>query len=138
MVKDSESGQMEIPKELNDSNNGGKGLPTDAYSANINSKRELVSQTEKKPSNIADLATKKDKSAKSEQQKAIDPAEIEMQIGDDEEESESPQQVHMVESEEESDEDPVPASNISKKEVSRGSASAQMQNLSGQNISANL
>lgn len=43
--KDSESGQIsrEIPKELNESNMGGKGLPTDMYSANINSKRELVS-----------------------------------------------------------------------------------------------
>jgi len=109
----------------------------------MSSKRELVSNTEKKPKNI-ELATK-DKSAKSEkvQNKPIDPAEIEMQIGDDEdEESDDPQQVHMVESgeayEESDEEDPVPASNISKKDASRGSASAQMQNLSGQNISANL
>ena len=65
-----------------------------------------------------------------------------MQIGDDEEDSDDPQQVQMVdESGEayESDEDPVPASNISKnKDPSKSNVSAQMQNLSGQNISANL
>ena len=52
-----------------------------------------------------------------------------MEIGDEDEESDDPQQVHMVESgeayeEESEEEDPVPATNMSKKEASRGNASS--------------
>jgi hypothetical protein len=54
----------EIPIEMNESV-AGRGLVTDAYGANVNSKRELVSQTEKKINKNIELAAK-DKSAKSQ------------------------------------------------------------------------
>ena len=89
-VKESD-GQIsrEIPRELNDSAGGRGGLATDIYTANnINSKRELVPQTEVKQNKNIEL-TAKQKSSKSEkvpESKPVDPNEIEMQLGDDDEE----------------------------------------------------
>lgn len=68
----------EIPKELNESNAGRGGMATDVYAQNVNSKRELVPQTEKKLNKNNELATK-DKSAKSQkvpESKPVDANEI--------------------------------------------------------------
>jgi hypothetical protein len=121
---------------MNDSD-AGRGVATDIYTANVTSKRDLVSQTEKKVNNNSELAAK-DKSAKSQKDpssKPVDANEIQFQMQDEEEDSDDPQQLQMMdansqgevyeeESEEEEEEDaPVPATNINKSKPQPANAS---------------